>query len=121
MAVLCVLFFMAHTAAAAGSAAANIGIDRTLSRCSLSAATTCIKRANQTMASTVDSAIEGKTSHFRAAQDGSMELADEKGNALAVDLSGASGAVAMVAHLGKAKPFRANKAKVAERRIVCNK
>ena len=50
-----------------------------------------------------------------------MELADEKGNALAVDLSGASGAVAMVAHLGKAKPFRANKAKVAERRIVCNK
>jgi hypothetical protein len=47
--------------------------------------------------------LTGKTSHYRASADGSMELADDKGNALVVDYSGASGAPALVAMLGEAK------------------
>jgi hypothetical protein len=42
----------------------------------------------------------GKTTHYRASADGSMELADEKGNALVVDFSGSSGAPALLATLG---------------------
>jgi len=41
------------------------------------------------------------TTHFRAAADGSMELADSEGNALAVDYSGASGAPALIVINGR--------------------
>ena len=40
--------------------------------------------------------LGGATTHFRAGQDGSMELADDKGNALAVDYSGAAGVTAVI-------------------------
>jgi len=58
--------------------------------------------------------LEGKTSHYRSAPDGSMELADESGNALAVDFSSTSGAMAVVAVLGKVKPARVGKARITE-------
>ncbi len=45
--------------------------------------------------------LGGKTAYFRAGQDGSMELADEAGNALVVDFSGA---VPVVAVTGEQKP-----------------
>ena len=45
--------------------------------------------------------LSGKTTHFRAGADGSMELADEKGESLAVDFSGSSGAPVLVAATGK--------------------
>jgi hypothetical protein len=44
--------------------------------------------------------LQGKTTHFRAGADGSMELADENGNALAVDYSGASAAEALIVATG---------------------
>lgn len=47
--------------------------------------------------------LNGKTSYYRGGKDGSMELADEKGNALVVDYSGTSGAPALIAMLGETK------------------
>lgn len=47
--------------------------------------------------------LSGKTAHYRAAADGSIELADEQGNALAVDFSDASGAAGLVVALGDFK------------------
>jgi hypothetical protein len=58
--------------------------------------------------------LKGKTTHYRAGQDGSMELADEGGNALVVDFSGASGAPALVAALGSVKATAGKKSKVTE-------
>ena len=45
--------------------------------------------------------LSGKTTHFRAGADGSMELADEKGGSLVVNFSGASGAPVLLAATGK--------------------
>jgi len=61
--------------------------------------------------------LEGKARWFRAATDGSMELADEKGHALVVDFSGASGAIVVAACLGTVKPVRAKKAKLTELKV----
>lgn len=47
--------------------------------------------------------LGGKTEHYRASADGSIELADEKGNALVVDFSKASGAAAVIAAKGDIK------------------
>jgi len=47
--------------------------------------------------------LTGKTSYYRGGKDGSMELADAKGNALVVDYSNASGAPALIAILGETK------------------
>ncbi|MEI7767100.1 MAG: hypothetical protein WCJ97_06645 [Phycisphaerae bacterium] len=54
--------------------------------------------------------LSGKTAHYRAAADGSMELADEKGNALVVDYSKASGAPALFAVFGDVKAGSGKKA-----------
>ncbi len=48
-------------------------------------------------------ALSGKTSYYRGGKDGSVELADEKGNALVVDYSGTAGAPALIAMLGETK------------------
>jgi hypothetical protein len=46
-----------------------------------------------------------------------MELADEKGAALVVDYSGASGAPALLAQLGAVKVVNAKKAKLTELKV----
>jgi hypothetical protein len=56
--------------------------------------------------------LSGKTTHFRAGADGSMELADEKGESLAVDFSGSSGVPVLVAATGKISIPRGPKGKV---------
>ena len=61
--------------------------------------------------------LSGKTTHFRAGADGSMELADEGGNALVVDFSGASGAAGLVAQVGGGKVSGGKKAKLTELKV----
>ena len=56
--------------------------------------------------------LSGKTTHFRAGADGSMELSDEKGESLVVDFSGASGAPVLFAATGKINLPRGPKGKV---------
>jgi hypothetical protein len=56
--------------------------------------------------------LSGKTTHFRAGADGSMELCDEKGGALVVDFSGISGAPVLLAATGKINLPRGPKGKV---------
>jgi hypothetical protein len=56
--------------------------------------------------------LRGNTSHFRAGQDGSMELADDGGRALVVDFSGASGAPALIAHTGAVRQTPTGKARL---------
>jgi len=56
--------------------------------------------------------LSGKTTHFRAGTDGSMELSDEKGESLVVDFSGTSGAPVLLAATGKIHLPRGPKGKV---------
>jgi hypothetical protein len=56
--------------------------------------------------------LSGKTTHFRAGTDGSMELADENGESLVVDFSGIGGAPVLVAATGKISIPRGPKGKV---------
>jgi len=56
--------------------------------------------------------LSGKTAHFRAGADGSMELADEKGESLAIDFSGNCGAPVLVAATGKISIPRGPKGKL---------
>ena len=56
--------------------------------------------------------LSGKTTHFRAGADGSMELSDEKGESLVVDFSGTSGAPVLLAATGKITLPRGPKGKV---------
>jgi hypothetical protein len=44
--------------------------------------------------------LSGKTTAFKSSSDDSMALADDKGGALVVDFSGASGAAALIAAVG---------------------
>jgi hypothetical protein len=64
--------------------------------------------------------LSGKTTHFRAGANGSMELADEKGGSLLVDFSGSSGAPVLVAATGKISVPRGPKGKIdiAAARVV---
>jgi hypothetical protein len=57
-------------------------------------------------------ALSGKTTHFLAGADGSMELSDEKGGSLVVDFSGTSGAPVLLAATGKINLPRGPKGKV---------
>jgi hypothetical protein len=56
--------------------------------------------------------LSGKTTHFRAGADGSMELSDEKGGSLVVDFSATSGAPVLLATTGKINLPRGPKGKV---------
>ncbi len=64
--------------------------------------------------------LSGKTTHFRAGANGSMELADEKGGSLVVDFSGTSGAPVLLAATGKISVPRGPKGKIdiAAARVV---
>ncbi|MFW5840220.1 MAG: hypothetical protein ACOCZE_06540, partial [Planctomycetota bacterium] len=64
--------------------------------------------------------LSGQTTHYRPGADGSMELADEKGQALVVDMSQTSGAYLLVARFGKDdyNDKRHDKAKVSNVQVA---